>query len=691
MKIFAGKFLISAWFWAAVPTLVISFFVNDIGRRYLVTIESQATEQLVQEVFADLDGDGITEQIYAKPGPPLINIPIMDNDGKYFDQWNMPGTLTPEISNLYFGNFDQDLFTEIYIFTTKDDSVFLNVNEFFEPTGMHLERIFITKVNLVEGHIDSNIKHLGFFDQNNDGKSEFYFRITSGFGLWPRLCYFYDVANQKLKSSPFTGINFNDPVLKDIDGDNRPEIFSNMTAAGNYDTPTPFTDYSAWLMVLNDELEFKFPPIEFAGFGGSLDVLSIGKPSEQKLLIVYNFKGTEIPAHTPSVMLYSSKGKLLKERSLVELGINSSVQLFVLQIEEPDRIILLANDMLVLNTQLEVMERKKIPIETRHNTYQSDLNNDGTKELLLFSSSEKKLVIYNSKENGYEVIPFDVDDTNWQISNQVTKTGENKLFIKSGATAHFLMLKENPYYLLKYLIYPAIYFGFFIFIVVINKVTIAQIEKRENQKRKLQTLQLQSIKGQLDPHFTFNALNSVAALLYLDDRNAAYDYLNKFTRLLRQLLSDAERVYRPLEEEIEFVTAYLNLEKLRFGEKFNYEIQIGEGITQKENVPVMALQTFAENSIKHGLMPLTEGGKLNIYVEKEIDYLKLTIEDNGVGRKRAAELNPNQGKGLKMITEFYGILNQINKKQIRYTIVDLYNEVGKPTGTRAEVRVPVGL
>jgi len=691
MKKALSNFLYSAWLWALVPALIISFFIKDTGHQYSVSIESNPSEKLVEEVFADLNGDGITEKIHAKPGPPLVNIPIMDNEGKFFDQWNLPDNLTPEISSLYFGNFDQDTFSEIYIFTTKEDSIFLNVNEFFDPDGLHLERIFITKVNLVEGMINSNLKQIGFYDQNQDGKQEFYFRITTGFGLWPRLCYFYDLENKTLKSSPFTGINFNNPVLTDIDGDSRPDIISPMSAAGNYDTPTPYTDYSAWLMVLNDQLEFKFPPIEFTGFGGALDVFTINKNSEQKLLAVYNYQGTDISNHAPSLLLFTPQGKVIKEKLLADLGITNRVNPIVLHSQEQDLIMLLAESVYILDTSLELIEKRKIPLQTGYYSYTYDLNNDGSEELLLYSKNDRKLIVYDAGMVELGTVPFDTDDYEWQISNQVTKTGESKLFIKSGSAVHYVQLKENKYYLLQYLVYPAIYLGFVLFIGLVKTETTKQIEKRENQKRKLQTLQLQSIKGQLDPHFTFNALNSVASLLYLEDRNAAYDYLNKFTRLLRQLLSDAERVYRTLEEELEFVTTYLNLEKLRFGDKFNYTFHIGAGITKQEQVPVMALQTFAENAIKHGLMPLKGDGNLNISIEKVDDYLKLTIEDNGVGRKKAAELNPRPGKGLKMIKEFYEILNQTKTKPIRHTITDLNAQDGLPTGTRVEVWVPMDI
>ncbi len=690
MKKALSNLLYSAWLWALVPALIISFFIKDTGHQHSVSIESNPSEKLVQEVFADLNGDGITEQIHAKPGPPLVNIPIMDNEGKYFDQWNLPDDLTREISSLYFGNFDQDTFSEIYIFTTKEDSIFLNVNEFFDPNGLHLERIFITKVNLVEGLINSNLKQIGFYDQNHDGKQEFYFRITTGFGLWPRLCYFYDLENKTLKSSPFTGINFNKPVLTDIDGDSRPDIISPMSAAGNYDTPTPYTDYSSWLMVLNDQLEFKFPPIEFTGFGGALDVFTIDKNSEQKLLALYNYQGTDISNYAPSLVLFTPQGKVIKEKLLADLGITNRVNPKVLHSQEQDLIILLAESIYILDTHLELIEKRKNPLQTGYYSYTYDLDNDGIEELLLYSKNDRKLIVYDAGMVELGAVPFDTDDYEWQISNQVTKTGESKLFIKSGSAVHYVQLKENKYYLLGYLIYPAIYLGFVLFIGLVTRETTKQIEKRENQKRKLQTLQLQSIKGQLDPHFTFNALNSVASLLYLEDRNAAYDYLNKFTRLLRQLLSDAERVYRTLEDELEFVTAYLNLEKLRFGEKFSYDIYLGEGISQKENVPVMVLQTFAENAIRHGLMPRANGGKLSINIEKEDDYMKLTIEDNGVGRTKAAQNSNRQGKGLKMIHAFYEILNQINTKPIRHSITYLFQD-GNPSGTRVEVWVPLYL
>lgn len=172
------------------------------------------------------------------------------------------------------------------------------------------------------------------------------------------------------------------------------------------------------------------------------------------------------------------------------------------------------------------------------------------------------------------------------------------------------------------------------------------------------------------------------------NRNVAYDYLSKFTRLLRQLIGDSDKIFRALSEELEFVTAYLQLEKIRFEEKFEFHITIGEGVTQSEMVPIMCIQVFAENSIRHGLMRLEKGGLVCINIQREKNFLAIVIQDNGIGRKKLGEINPCQGRGLKMTKEFYEIINQTLKSPITYVIKYLY-DAERPIGTKVEVMVPI--
>jgi two-component sensor histidine kinase len=390
-------------------------------------------------------------------------------------------------------------------------------------------------------------------------------------------------------------------------------------------------------------------------------------------------------------MFFSLEGKKIRERLFSDLALDRYTHLAVLKNNNRDRVYLLGKKLLELNDQLVVINRVNSPFNSPLSYYYMvDIDFDGEDELVLYSGSEGKLVIYNAALQKIAETKLKGTEHIFRFSHYSSREHENKIFLNAGGGyGYFLTLKSNSYYYLGYMAYPGIYFLFFFFIVLIKRINTLQVVQKESLNRRLVTLQLQGIKSQLDPHFTFNTLNSIASLIYLEDRQLAYDYMNKFTQLLRGLINDADRIYRSLGEELEFVTTYLELEKLRFGDKFNYEIIIGENVNQREQVPKLVLHTFAENAIKHGIMSRAEGGILKIKAEKDKDYLVLSVEDNGIGREKAEGQSTSTGKGLRLTGEFYDILNQINKRPIQHFIIDLHDEKGKPLGTRVEVWVPV--
>jgi Histidine kinase len=682
------KIIYSSWFLAGIPAILILLFLHPIGSKYTLSVEP-ADKFAGQFVYADLNSDSISEIVHSEKGLPFFFIAARDNDFRFYDQWNLSDSLDPNISEFFFGNYDHDRFQEIYVFTHKEDSLFLNVNELLESSGTKLERIFITQIGYIKGEVTSVLKPGGFFDGDGDGKDELYFSITTGFGLEPRRLYSFDLVHKSLKSSQFTGMIIMNPKMFDMDGDQRPEIFGTMSASGNYRTKVPFSDSSTWFMVFNDKLNFEFPPVEFPGFANGLEIINYDNGTFKGYVLVHLAGGADTTVLKSRIMIYSPEGKLITYRLYSDFGNSRYIRLFVVNHNQSDKIYILEDKFLELNDKLEIVRTIDLPFHSNIIPYQTDLDADGEDEFLLYSEDEEKLAVYNAGLHKITEQRFKTPDHLWKFSHYLSKDHEHKLFLSSGDNGYFLKLKRNNYYYPGYFAYPGIYFFFFFFILLIRRINTWQVAQKESLKQRLITLQLQGIKAQLDPHFTFNALNSVAALIYLEDRQAAYDYMNKFTQLLRGMINDAERIYRSLGEELEFVTTYLDLEKLRFGEKFNYEIEIREGISQSELVPKLVLQTFAENAVKHGIMPSPEGGRLKIRVEKENDYLKLTIEDNGIGRASAAGHSTSTGKGLKITGEFYNILNQINKKPIRHTITDLYNEFGDPSGTRVEVWVPV--
>jgi two-component sensor histidine kinase len=405
--------------------------------------------------------------------------------------------------------------------------------------------------------------------------------------------------------------------------------------------------------------------------------------------VAHNTGSADTSVLKPRIMFYSLEGKKVNERLFSDLGLNTFSYLEVLKDRNTDRIYLLGNDLVELDDQLKVINRVKSPLNLDFLPYIKDMNFDGVPELVLCSTTEEKLIIYDTGLQKLAESKLKATGYLLRFSHYSSKDHENKIFLSAGDYGYFLQLKKNNYYFLSFLAYPGIYILVLLFIVLIKRINTLQVVQKESLNRRLVTLQLQGIKSQLDPHFTFNTLNSIASLIYLEDRELAYDYMNKFTQLLRGLINDAERIYRSLGEELEFVTTYLDLEKLRFGAKFNYEIHIGENISQREQVPKLVLHTFAENAIKHGIMSLSEGGILKIRAEKNKDYLILYVEDNGIGRAKAEGQSKSTGKGLKLTGEFYDILNQINKKPIKHFISDIHDNDGAVIGTRVEVWVPV--
>ena len=176
--------------------------------------------------------------------------------------------------------------------------------------------------------------------------------------------------------------------------------------------------------------------------------------------------------------------------------------------------------------------------------------------------------------------------------------------------------------------------------------------KSQNIQRKLQhetsEMEMQALRAQMNPHFIFNCLNSINRFIMKNESQAASDYLTQFSRLIRLVLNNSKKTWIPLEDEIEMLGLYLDMEKLRFKDAFSYSLRCDEDTDPAGIfIPPLLLQPFVENAIWHGLMHKKENGMLNIYFRKENNILYCTVKDNGVGRTVAAAAKSKSSQSHK--------------------------------------------
>ncbi len=228
-------------------------------------------------------------------------------------------------------------------------------------------------------------------------------------------------------------------------------------------------------------------------------------------------------------------------------------------------------------------------------------------------------------------------------------------------------------------------------ILLVHTYRTKQIKKREELKtlynKKISELEVKSLRAQMNPHFLFNSLNSIRYYILKEDNKNASDYITKFSRLLRLILKNSRENQISLKDELHALKIYIEFEQMRFNRKFEYELTVDESIDQ-ENIQIqpLTIQPFVENAIWHGLMPKESNGNLKVNIAKQNGMLSIIIEDNGIGRQKAAELKKNEltdskSYGLQITEERMNMMTNIRGKQSNFKIIDLYDKK-KPAGTK---------
>ena len=221
-------------------------------------------------------------------------------------------------------------------------------------------------------------------------------------------------------------------------------------------------------------------------------------------------------------------------------------------------------------------------------------------------------------------------------------------------------------------------------------------EETQRLNQRLVELENTALRAQMNPHFIFNCLNSIQQYIFDKEALTANKYLAGFARLIRATLNNSSKTLIPLSDEIDYLSTYLSLEKLRFKEKMEYSVRVDPSIDKDYiAIPPMLIQPFVENSMRHGLRHKPEGkGLILIKFDVSANRLMVTVEDNGIGRKKAASFKTQehieyQSKGMSLTADRIRVMNAKYDGGIMVDVTDLEDDGGGATGTRVTLNFPL--
>jgi hypothetical protein len=296
----------------------------------------------------------------------------------------------------------------------------------------------------------------------------------------------------------------------------------------------------------------------------------------------------------------------------------------------------------------------------------------GDSVVLGYSANEKNVRFFNGT----------IDDV--EIFNRVI----------SGEEVLSLYRQDNPHpnrHLVKWLVFILLCVS----CVVLIMVLLLRRERVKNKKqRQIFDMERQIMRAQMNPHFIFNAINSVQQFILEADNESANKYLVKFSRLLRTILESNSEEYISLENELDILTKYIEIEALRFDNSFRYEITVEAGLNvSKAKIPQMMIQPFIENAIWHGLLPKKTDKTLSIglkYVSPNV--LECTIDDNGIGRnfnKPSDVMIKKRSLAINFINDRLELISKELKGTYNVQIIDKRDQNDVGSGTCVILKLPI--
>lgn len=616
----------------------------------------------------------------------------MTQDYQFRDEWLIKRDVIQK-SDIVCFDTDANGSSEVIFFTQSKDSVFLNLLDPFGKLNQGIHSVFIDLIAPDRGTYDVIFKGIDFSDINNDGMFEFTFGIAAGYCRQPRKIYRYHFSDGKFETSENTaiGINFSYPVtVYDLDGDFKNEFLISTSDFKNYSEiidETRFTqlDTCSWILAYDDDLTFLFEPISINNINFLAGEICIDNHN------YFYYAEKDKDGIHQQVFIRNAKGVIIKQFPL-PLSIGTTISAIpALNTVRKDRMYITDGlSVFVYSTEGKLVDEFAFgngfsPSEI----YAMDIIGDKSPEYI-FNTTEG-LWITDSKLQFPLLLPL--PEAIWlpyHLTVMSKKHGSVILSLNNYAYDYEISYTHNPAYFWRHPVWFGVYMAVVLLLWLTQVLQKRQLRQKFEAERELMSFRFRALKNQVDPHFTLNALNSIAHMQEHGQQEKAGRFLVKFSRMIHRTLENSDKIETSLEDELSFVRDYLDVQQMRFREAFSYEISMDDDELNDLLVPRHLIHTFVENALKHGIRPLDKGGLISIVLKRGQEHVTITISDNGIGRAEASKYKHlSTGKGLKIINELIELFERLRKVKISYQIEDIYSDSGKASGTLVTIRIPI--
>ncbi|MGC9342206.1 MAG: sensor histidine kinase [Bacteroidales bacterium] len=684
--------LLTSPFFLAIPfTLLFIILLIPDFQPYKMEIKETGLyreDEDSRRIYIDIDNNESYEYLHLFNYITFGSIMAYQSSGAVYETWNLKG-FWYDLPDFELADLDRNGTMEIYTLTINEgDSIFAGKLE-FEKKDEEAKYKYVTHVKRYNGVYDFYMQTIGIEDITGDEFPDFVFTIGAGFTLQPRGIYAWDIKNDTILKSPFAGLMYkyiNFPAFKDINEDNIPELFLTTVATDNYDFPVEYPDTSSYSVVLTEDLSYLFSPVQVVDRGSISTTLPIKNDNEYSVFCASFLRRGKI--EKTEFKILDQYGRIVKEKVKNYINskskyINYDNKILCTQVGDNETKVQIINENLEFKDLATFDERLDLIglIDTDNNS-----NND----LVLFNPEINKLIIFYFENKRLATLQLPPKSFGFKgISIKHSGGRQSELLVETSNSFFRINLQRNSNYDLKLLFYIAYYFIILILLLLIQKIFIYRNNRKKETQEKLINFQLQSIMNQLNPHFTFNAINSIGGAILTGKNEEAYKYFTKLSGLIRKSMKNAFQPYKTLEDEIEFVKEYLEIEAYRFVDKLSWKISIANDVDKTILVPKMLLHIFVENAIKHGLFHKEGKGQIIIDIRKTQDQIRITIDDDGIGIEEAIKINNEVGEGLKILENYLQLFREIQHTAIKFEIIPKSKKFKSP-GTHVNIIIKPG-